>query len=75
MTMNTMELDGYTAVIRYNPETDEFRAYSIASSPLQKNIIELVVRLVPAGLCSTYIHEALEVGVGGGFIRWFHGWR
>lgn len=25
MTMNTMELDGYTAVIRYNPETDEFR--------------------------------------------------
>lgn len=25
MTMNTMELEGYTAVIRYNPETDEFR--------------------------------------------------
>jgi predicted HicB family RNase H-like nuclease len=25
MIMNTMELDGYTAVIRYNPETDEFR--------------------------------------------------
>ena len=25
MTMNTMELDGYTAVIRYNPETDSFR--------------------------------------------------
>lgn len=25
MTMNTMKLDGYTAVIRYNPETDEFR--------------------------------------------------
>jgi predicted HicB family RNase H-like nuclease len=25
MTMNTMDLDGYTAVIRYNPETDEFR--------------------------------------------------
>jgi hypothetical protein len=24
MTMNTMELDGYTAVIRYTPETDEF---------------------------------------------------
>lgn len=24
-TMNTMELDGYTAVIQYNPETDEFR--------------------------------------------------
>ena len=25
MTMNTMELDGYSAVIRYNPETDAFR--------------------------------------------------
>ena len=24
-TMNTMELDGTTAVIQYNPETDEFR--------------------------------------------------
>lgn len=24
-TMNTMELDGYTAIIQYNPETDEFR--------------------------------------------------
>ncbi|AVO50925.1 toxin-antitoxin system HicB family antitoxin [Melaminivora suipulveris] len=23
--MNTMELDGYTAVIQYNPQTDEFR--------------------------------------------------
>ena len=25
MTMNTMELDGYTAIIRFNPETDTFR--------------------------------------------------
>lgn len=25
MMMNTMELDGYTAVIRFNAETDEFR--------------------------------------------------
>lgn len=25
MTPNTMELDGYLAIIRYNPETDEFR--------------------------------------------------
>lgn len=23
--MNTMELDGFTAIIRFNPETDEFR--------------------------------------------------
>lgn len=25
MTMNTMELDGYSAIIRFNPETDTFR--------------------------------------------------
>lgn len=25
MMMNTMELDGYTAIIHYNPETDQFR--------------------------------------------------
>lgn len=44
------------------PETDEFRAYSIASQPSQSGLLELTVRLVPGGLCSTYIHEALEVG-------------
>ena len=43
------------------PETDEFRAYSIASRPSQDNSIELVVRLVPSGLCSTYIHEILDI--------------
>ena len=44
------------------PGTDEFRAYSIASPPSQNNLIELIVRLVPSGLCSTYIHEALDIG-------------
>lgn len=44
------------------PETDEFRAYSVASSPSQESVLELTVRLVPNGLCSTYIHEALDVG-------------
>ena len=43
------------------PETDEFRAYSIASAPSKENSIELVVRLVPSGLCSTYIHEILDL--------------
>ncbi len=43
------------------PGTDEFRAYSVASAPSQKNAIELIVRLVPGGLSSTYIHEALDV--------------
>ncbi|MEW6009082.1 MAG: 2Fe-2S iron-sulfur cluster binding domain-containing protein [Candidatus Omnitrophota bacterium] len=43
------------------PEEDEFRAYSIACAPSQSNTIELIVRLVPGGLCSTYIHEILDV--------------
>lgn len=43
------------------PQTDEFRAYSIASPPSKNNIIELIVRLVPGGLCSTYIHEVLDI--------------
>jgi Na+-transporting NADH:ubiquinone oxidoreductase subunit F len=43
------------------PETDEFRAYSIASPPSEDNLIELIVRLIPSGLCSTYIHEVLDI--------------
>jgi len=43
------------------PETDELRAYSIASAPSQNNVLDLTVRLVPGGLCSTYIHEALDI--------------
>lgn len=44
------------------PGTEEFRAYSVASAPSQNNKIELVVRLVPGGLCSTYVHRALDTG-------------
>lgn len=44
------------------PGTCEYRAYSIASTPDQSNIIKLVVRLVPGGFCSTYIHESLKEG-------------
>jgi Na+-transporting NADH:ubiquinone oxidoreductase subunit F len=44
------------------PGTEEFRAYSIASPPSRGNEIELIVRLVPGGLCSTYIHEILREG-------------
>ncbi len=44
------------------PGTDEYRAYSIASPPSRKNGFQLNIRLVPGGLCSTYIHHVLEVG-------------
>ncbi|MDO8488912.1 MAG: FAD-binding oxidoreductase, partial [Candidatus Omnitrophota bacterium] len=43
------------------PQTDEFRAYSIASAPSHSDKLELLVRFVPQGLCSTYIHEVLDV--------------
>ncbi len=44
------------------PGTEEFRAYSVASPISQKDKVELDIRLVPGGLCSTYIHKVLEVG-------------
>lgn len=43
------------------PETDEFRAYSVASPPSKKNEIELIVRRIPGGMCSSYIHEILDI--------------
>lgn len=44
------------------PDTTEFRAYSIASRPSITDRVELMIRLVPGGLCSTFIHESLEEG-------------
>ncbi len=38
-----------------------FRAYSISSPPANDNTIELVVRLIPGGVGSTYLHR-VEVG-------------
>ncbi len=44
--------------------TDEpvYRAYSIASDPRQRNSIELEIRLVPNGICTTYVHKYLKEG-------------
>lgn len=44
------------------PGTDEFRAYSIASPPYITDKVHLTIRLVPGGLCSTFVHKALEEG-------------
>lgn len=45
-------------------ESDEevYRAYSISSDPAEEGIIELIVRLVPNGICTTYLFEHLRVG-------------
>lgn len=39
-----------------------FRAYSIASIPSDHQKIELIIRLVPQGICTTYVHTALKAG-------------
>lgn len=44
------------------PGAGEDRAYSVASSPNDHNIVELIVRMVPGGLCTTYMFNKLKVG-------------
>jgi Na+-transporting NADH:ubiquinone oxidoreductase subunit F len=39
-----------------------FRAYSISSPPSDNRHIELIVRLVPGGICTTYVFEHLSEG-------------
>ncbi|MCR3905490.1 MAG: 2Fe-2S iron-sulfur cluster binding domain-containing protein [Tenericutes bacterium] len=44
------------------PGLDVIRAYSIASHPKETKQIELIIRQVPKGLATTFVHKALEVG-------------
>jgi Na+-transporting NADH:ubiquinone oxidoreductase subunit F len=39
-----------------------YRAYSIASSPKEKDAVELLIGYVPDGICTTYVHKHLKVG-------------
>ncbi|HSK69125.1 MAG TPA: 2Fe-2S iron-sulfur cluster binding domain-containing protein [Candidatus Limnocylindria bacterium] len=39
-----------------------FRAYSISSKPSEEDFVELLVRLVPNGILTTWAHTALKVG-------------
>jgi Na+-transporting NADH:ubiquinone oxidoreductase subunit F len=41
-----------------------YRAYSIASDPAEKGVIDLIIRLVPGGICTTYCFEYLKEGDG-----------
>ena len=43
-------------------DEEVYRAYSIASSPFEKNYIELFIGYVPNGICTTYVHKHLKVG-------------
>jgi len=44
--------------------TDEpvYRAYSVCSQPSLKNKVKLQIKLVPNGICTTYIHKHMKVG-------------
>jgi Na+-transporting NADH:ubiquinone oxidoreductase subunit F len=47
----------------YEKSSEEvYRAYSISSDPADKNAIELIIRLVPNGICTTWCFEYLKVG-------------
>lgn len=39
-----------------------YRAYSIASPPSEDGHVDLIVRQVPNGICTTYVHTALKEG-------------
>jgi Na+-transporting NADH:ubiquinone oxidoreductase subunit F len=46
------------------PKSDEeiYRAYSVSSDPADPTAIELIIRLVPGGICTTYCFEYLKEG-------------
>ncbi|MDP2424878.1 MAG: FAD-binding oxidoreductase [Candidatus Izemoplasmatales bacterium] len=59
---NTMSFKpGQYAQIKV-PGIDIIRAYSIASNPSQTNQIEMIIRMVPKGQATGFVHNALEVG-------------
>lgn len=43
-------------------EEPVYRAYSISSSPFETGMIELEIRYVPNGICTTYVHQHLKEG-------------
>jgi Na+-transporting NADH:ubiquinone oxidoreductase subunit F len=64
---DTMEYKAGQFVQIETPEyelTDEpvYRAYSMSSVPSSHNLIEMEIRLVPDGICTTYVHKHLKVG-------------
>lgn len=48
---------------RYEGNDEElYRAYSIASDPAEKRIVDMIIRLVPGGICTTYCFNFLKEG-------------
>jgi len=48
---------------RYKGSGEEvYRAYSIASDPTDKGVVEMIIRKVPNGICTTWCFEHLKEG-------------
>lgn len=67
LSPNTMDYKAGQFVQILTPEyklSDEqvFRAYSMSSVPSDKKEIELEVRLVPEGICTSWVHKYLKEG-------------
>jgi len=43
-------------------EEPVYRAYSVSSDSVEKGVVELEIRYVPNGICTTYVHRRLKVG-------------
>ena len=64
---NSIELSAGKFIQFQTPEyelTDEpvYRAYSVSSPPSVTDEVEIEVRLVPNGICTTYVHSYLKEG-------------
>ena len=46
----------------YGSNESVYRAYSVSSPPDQKDRLELIIRLVPGGICTTWVFEHLQEG-------------
>ena len=48
---------------KYEGNKEEvYRAYSISADPNENNVLELIIRLVPNGICTTYCFNHLKEG-------------
>ncbi len=44
------------------PGIDVIRAYSMSSNPKHNDFFEMIIRMVPNGQATTFVHKALQVG-------------
>lgn len=50
------------APVYFSGGEEVYRSYSIASDPSERGVLELIIRFVPGGICTTYCFEHLKVG-------------